>query len=425
MSWAGRTASVLHGVIAEEFDQPRATAIAVADGDIEYPSVEPGSAANALFDIGSITKTMTAILLADVVLNGEASLRDPIGGWMDAGPNGRITLEELATHRSGLPRLAPNAFDWEGFSEADPYAGFGVEHLEDGLRSAKRVRARAAEYSNFGYQVLGVVLERITGLAFADIIRTRLFEPLGMGTACLIEPSVALIQGFDDDGPAAPWTLLIYGPGGVAASATDVAAYARAVVAPPAAGVGDAIRLTLERRVNLPTGGLGLGWTFDGHGTAWHNGGTAGFSSMMAADLSAKRGIVAMVNVGGLTPRLDEAVLRAIRADDPESARPEPAGDEWRAITERVARDVVATDWKAVRAAMAPATRKALSRAKLALGWRHVMRPRGELASFTLERLTKVGGVVTAEFALVFPEDVGGLSLYFNENEELVGIRIT
>jgi CubicO group peptidase (beta-lactamase class C family) len=63
---------------------------------------------DARFEIGSITKTMTAALLASLAGDGVLALEDEIGRWLDAGPNGNITLEQLATHTSGLPRLAPN-----------------------------------------------------------------------------------------------------------------------------------------------------------------------------------------------------------------------------------------------------------------------------------------------------------------------------
>jgi CubicO group peptidase (beta-lactamase class C family) len=71
-------------------------------------AVTEGLPEDARFEIGSITKTMTAALLASLVGDGVLTLDDEIGRWLDAGPNGNITLEQLATHTSGLPRLAPN-----------------------------------------------------------------------------------------------------------------------------------------------------------------------------------------------------------------------------------------------------------------------------------------------------------------------------
>ena len=98
--------------------------------------VTEGLPEDARFEIGSITKTMTAALLASLVGDGVLALDDEIGRWLDAGPNGNITLEQLATHTSGLPRLAPN----QPTDEANPYRDFTAECAEEGLRTATRAR---------------------------------------------------------------------------------------------------------------------------------------------------------------------------------------------------------------------------------------------------------------------------------------------
>jgi CubicO group peptidase (beta-lactamase class C family) len=122
-------------------------------------AVTEGLPEDARFEIGSITKTMTAALLAGLVGDGVLALDDEIGRWLDAKPNGNITLEQLATHTSGLPRLAPN----QPTGEANPYRDFTAERAEEGLRTATRTPGAGHLYSNFGYQLLGVVLERASG----------------------------------------------------------------------------------------------------------------------------------------------------------------------------------------------------------------------------------------------------------------------
>jgi CubicO group peptidase (beta-lactamase class C family) len=93
-----------------------------------------GLAEDARFEIGSITKTMTAALAASLAGDGALALDDEIGRWLDAGPNGSITLEQLATHTSGLPRLAPN----QPTDEANPYRDFTAGRAEEGLRAVTR-----------------------------------------------------------------------------------------------------------------------------------------------------------------------------------------------------------------------------------------------------------------------------------------------
>lgn len=92
----------------------RIVGAAAIDRTDRVARVEPGEHELARFEIGSITKVITGTVLARLVLDGVTSLDSQIGDWVDAGENGSITLEELATHTSGLPRLAPNAFTYAG-----------------------------------------------------------------------------------------------------------------------------------------------------------------------------------------------------------------------------------------------------------------------------------------------------------------------
>ena len=119
-------------------------------------AVTKGLPGDARFEIGSITKTMTAALLGSLAGDGVLALDDEIGRWLDAGPNGSITLEQLATHTSGLPRLASN----QPAGEANPYRDFTARHAEEGLRTVTRAPGAGHLYSNFGCQLLGLALER-------------------------------------------------------------------------------------------------------------------------------------------------------------------------------------------------------------------------------------------------------------------------
>ena len=119
---------------------------------------------------------MTATLLALLAVDGTLSLDDEVGRWLPAGANGGITLRQLATHTSGLPRIAPN------YRPADPgnfWAGFTPELAEEGLRQTA-VTPGARVYSNFGYQLLGLVLERASGQDYARLMAERLLGPLSM-----------------------------------------------------------------------------------------------------------------------------------------------------------------------------------------------------------------------------------------------------
>src|SRR5580692_12620448 len=109
MGWASEQAQAVFETLDGAFDGA-GIAVAVAAIDAAGPAFvrSAGLREDARFEIGSVTKTMTATLLASLVGDGVVALDDEIGRWLDAGPNAGITLEQLATHTSGLPRLAPN-----------------------------------------------------------------------------------------------------------------------------------------------------------------------------------------------------------------------------------------------------------------------------------------------------------------------------
>ena len=185
---------------------------------------------DARFEIGSITKTMTAALLASLVGDGVLALEDEIGRWLEAGPNGNITLEHLATHTSGLPRLAPN----QPTGEANPYRDFTAGRAEEGLRTVTRTPDAGFLYSNFGYQLLGLVLERASGQRYQDLLAERLLGPLGMTRSGVGGAGGGTrLTGHAGGKPAGHWDFALPGPGAVEATIGDLARYLAACLAPP------------------------------------------------------------------------------------------------------------------------------------------------------------------------------------------------
>jgi serine-type D-Ala-D-Ala carboxypeptidase/endopeptidase len=139
---------------------------------------------DTVFEIGSITKVFTALLLADMVERGEMRLDDPIAKYLPGvtvpARDGRpITLADLATHTSGLPRLPTNM---PMRNPADPYADYGAPLLYQFLSTHTLARAPGEqwEYSNLGAGLLGHILSRHAGTSYEDLLRTRILQPLGM-----------------------------------------------------------------------------------------------------------------------------------------------------------------------------------------------------------------------------------------------------
>jgi CubicO group peptidase (beta-lactamase class C family) len=151
---------------------------------------------DTVFEIGSVTKVFTAALLADMVARKEVSLDDPISKYLPAGMKtptrgGRsITLGDLATQSSGLPRLPDNLAPKD---PSNPYADYTVEKLYDFLSRYELTRDIGAmyEYSNLGVGLLGHLLALRAGTSYEELLTKRILQPLGMrDTAITLSPSM-------------------------------------------------------------------------------------------------------------------------------------------------------------------------------------------------------------------------------------------
>ena len=152
---------------------------------------------DTIFEIGSVTKTFTALLLADMVGKGELSLDQPIDSLLPAGSTAptrggkHITLLDLATQSSGLPRL-PDNLSPKNFH--DPYAGYDDARLFEFLSTYRLTRDIGAqyEYSNYGVGLLGRLLALHAGTSYEDLLRQRVLVPLAMSeTGIAFTPQIA------------------------------------------------------------------------------------------------------------------------------------------------------------------------------------------------------------------------------------------
>lgn len=259
----------------------RAVFAAVAADDGGYAvRISDDCPLDGRFELGSVTKTMTGTVLAALAEEGTAGLGDPIGRWLDAGRNSGITLVQLATHTSGLPRLAPSHVT----GAADPYAYLTPEVAERELRLAPvAARGEDWEYSNFGYQILGLALERAAGTSLSELLDKHVFTPLRM--TCTGVPGQgggSRVQGRAQGRQVAPWTHHLWGAGGVEASAEDVARYVSACLSPPDSACGRAIVAARRPHYKIdPMRSSGLGWAIGPPGYLGHDGGTSGFRAML------------------------------------------------------------------------------------------------------------------------------------------------
>jgi len=266
------------------------------------------------FEIGSVTKVFTALLLAEAERAGKVQRDDPVTKYLavpakpdDLARLQQVTLLMLATHTAGLPRLPP------GFSplfSRDPYADFTREKLLRALaRSASDLKPPAPyDYSNFGAAVLGEAVAGAWGQPYPAALAAHVLAPLGLTRTTLAltgaKASDDLAPGFDEKGrPAANWTFDAMAPAGaLRSSAREMARFLQACLGTCDTPLAASLAATVQPQRPLVglVGTIGLGWhlTGDPSPIIWHNGGTGGYRSFVGFDRQARRGLVLLTNSG-------------------------------------------------------------------------------------------------------------------------------
>lgn len=308
--------AVVEGVVA---GAPERGAVRFADFGAD-PETE--------YEIGSVTKTMTAALLAEAVARDEVSLDTELGALLDLGnsPAAGVSLEELATHTSGLPRLALTPGTILGsivanYRASNPYSE-DLPQLLDQARGSALTDPGAVAYSNLGVALLGHALAAAAGTDYATLLRERVFVPLRLDDTRLPETAAELgpdaPHGYTRGGRAAePWVLHAYSPaGGVRSTSADLARYAAALLAGTAPGA-----TALEPLRDDGDGGqVGLAWFRTAEGVTWHNGGTGGFMSYVGLDRERGSAVVVLSNTAVSVDALGAGLLNQLGADEPELA---------------------------------------------------------------------------------------------------------
>jgi CubicO group peptidase (beta-lactamase class C family) len=265
------------------------------------------------FEIGSVTKTMVAALLADLVGQGEIALDDPLEKLLPPATvvpciNGSpITIRHLVAHTSGL-----SSFPWRITDLGNPYARLTETDLLDALSETQLNSAPGSlrEYSNFGFMVLSYALAKHSGKDFEGLLRERLLSPLDMGDTFIVRrpPNVRLAEGhFSNSKPTGPWEVQVdlAGAGGVRATLPDMICYLEGQL-----GMRDTSITPILARTQEQIGeAAGMAWeilsTEDGRTIVMHPGGTGGFSTFFAIDRATRSGVVllsdtALTEIGGL-----------------------------------------------------------------------------------------------------------------------------
>jgi CubicO group peptidase (beta-lactamase class C family) len=303
-------------------------AIAVADEDDEIAFDSVGWAElhrrpideTTLFELGSIGKTFTAVL-ARQLLDLEAPITDYLPWFEVRSAHGPITVEHLLMHTSGLIRGADMTAD----SRFDVWA---LRETAVGFAPGERFY-----YSNIGYRTLGYALEAVAGVDYPQLLRQMILEPFGLENT---EPAITvavrgrMAVGYDrlhdertpsPDDPLvpAPWVETGTADGSLAATASDLAAFARVLLR------GEALRLTGGRLVEHEDGWR-YGYGLERKGSLFRHGGSMpGFTSTMLGDLDS--GYVVAVLMNGPDERDATEEVARFALDLHRGAEPAPPGD--------------------------------------------------------------------------------------------------
>lgn len=294
------------------------------------------------FELGSLTKTFTALILADMVVRRELALDDPVQSVLPGGLALRdsrgdpITFADLATHRSGLPRLPSNMRRPDG---DDPY-DYSRDDLFAFVAGWKPTRARQQqwEYSNLGYGLLGEALALRAGTRYATLLSDRVLVPLrltGLRLALRDTTVPGLRPGHDAQGRPVPlWRFdAMAAAGALTGTVLDVARYAQAALGVFEHPLKEAFALALTPRGDGPSAmnPTALGWLagplFERRVFA-HDGGTAGYSSSVFLDPASRRAAVVLANASVVVNDIalhlmdPRAPLRDLAAEKRQTQRP-------------------------------------------------------------------------------------------------------
>ena len=268
--------------------------------------------ATSIFEIGSISKPMTGILLHTLIAEGKISLDDPVNKFL---PNDAqlpkvkdkdILIRHLVTHSSCLPRM-PGNFKPPSAELNNPYHYYSEKELFAFLPQVTTADCElntSPVYSNLGAGLLGYILTKVSGKTYADLVNERIAKPLKTKTFGVIGASDRWVQGHTPSGAAQPqWTFTeaLVGAGGVDVSVEDMVKLLSFLMKPDQSPLGKAVVASKAAQLRGPQGGFGTFWIHQPKGSSlvlWHNGQTGGFNAFIGWIEGTQTGVFILSNNG-------------------------------------------------------------------------------------------------------------------------------
>jgi CubicO group peptidase (beta-lactamase class C family) len=283
-----------------------------------------------MYEIGSLTKLFTGLVLADMVVNAELDIDAPASSFLDHTEElptfggTRITLGHLATHTSGLPGSPLSSL---AYLRSDPFSTIDDRQV---LAAAARAQLKrlpgtgSPSYSNLGFAILGIVLVRAAGaVSYDDLVTRRVCDPLSLSNTVTVpgaEQIQRVAQGFRwGNRSSPPWRLTgLVAAGGLLSTVPDVLKFLREQ-ARPVSSLSPAVLKMRELRIGTVDDGIGIAWMLSRSNqnvVMHHSGGTGGFRSWVGVNPQQNAG-VALMSAHADFGRLDhvgECLLAAIGA---------------------------------------------------------------------------------------------------------------
>lgn len=274
----------------------------------------PSPAVDSLYELGALTQIFTGTLLALLVDRGEVRLDTPLKELIPLPllPDetaGSITLEQLATHTSGMPRLPPNLSTPQQ-NPADPYGHYSADLFGAFLRSYRPQHPPPRKYTEsvIGLGVLGHALSRRVRLNYGHAVRDLLCTPLRLSDTTAVrlseEQERRLLPGHTAQGKQVPgWTFpSMPGAGALRSTVPDLLRFLDANLGHEDAGLGRALRLTHGPRVEARGSRVGLGWKISdvgGKPVVWRSAMTGGYAGFIGFSAEAEAGVVLLSDHAG------------------------------------------------------------------------------------------------------------------------------
>ncbi len=256
---------------------------------------------DSIFQIGSLTKTLTALLFSDLVASGELGLEDSADTYIPGDvslPN--ITLKHLATHTSGLPSMPRNL---DISAKPNPVEGYLVSDLYEFLDSFEPDSSVGStwSYSNLGVSLLGRIIANRTEMTYEEVLTERILSPLQMydTTITLSDNQLSRVMPGHDRylNPVETWEMrTMPASGSLRSSVNDLLEFVELYLEPRDSPLSQAVEIQLSNRVPNNSGEQALGWVILPGEIIQHSGGKSGYRSGIAINTQLGYGAVVLAN---------------------------------------------------------------------------------------------------------------------------------